>query len=299
NNESPKSVFSQVPPHQKTNEDISSTNCDKIDLEFKDFLGAALDIKVIQEVLLAAADSGHLYFFDVNTGDVINSFSISEKPLTSIYTSISDQECNVYVGCLMGVLTTLDFASKNISNSIQCEEGIQCLEKGWEYMFMGSQGGLVMRYNFKKHKLEAPLKIYDSNILAIKATQEGARRVIIVASRNTEITVRDAMSGLLLRVMDSTFYPTVYAMLLIDNFVYCGTSQHDILVFTFQDGQLQFKYEAVNSKGIVCLKIVGDLLLAGCYNGNIYIYSVSSKKFLGQIAGPGGMLLSMEVHGSK
>ncbi|GJQ86779.1 hypothetical protein Trydic_g5573 [Trypoxylus dichotomus] len=299
--ESSKHVFSDIPPHQEISESeiISNTICDKVDLEFQDFLGAVLDIKVVQEVLLAATDSGNLYFFNASTGDVINSLSISEKPLTSIYTSINDQECNIYVGCVMGVLTTLDFTLKKISSSIQCEESIQCLEKEWEYIFMGSHKGLVMRYNFKKHKLEMSLKIYDSNILAIKATQEGARRVLIVASRSTEVTVRDAMSGLLLRTMDSSFYPTVYTMLLINNSVYCGTSQHDILVFTFQDGQLRFKYDAVNSKGVVCLKVTGDLLFAGCYNGNIYVYSISSKKYLGQIAETGGMLLSMDIHENK
>lgn len=49
----------------------------------------------------------------------------------------------------MGVLTILDFDNRRISNTIQCEEGIQCLEKEWEYIFMGSQKGHIMRYNFK------------------------------------------------------------------------------------------------------------------------------------------------------
>lgn len=70
--------------------------------------------------------------------------------------------------------------------------------------------------------------------MAIKATLEGARRVLLVASRNTQITVRDAMSGLLMRTLDSTFNPTVYTILLENSTIYCGTSQHDILVYTFQ-----------------------------------------------------------------
>lgn len=42
------------------------------------------------------------------------------------------------------------------------------------------------------------------------------------------------MSGLYMRTMETPFFPTVYTLLLEDNLVYCGTSQHDILVYTFQ-----------------------------------------------------------------
>lgn len=78
------------------------------------------------------------------------------------------------------------------------------------------------------------MKIHDTIILSIKATQEGARRVVLIATRNTAITVRDAMSGLLLRTMEGALDPTVYTILLENNLVYCGTSNHNILVYTFQ-----------------------------------------------------------------
>lgn len=104
---------------------------------------------MVQEVLLASTDNGCLYFFDINTGDVINTIQISEKPLTSIHVVTNSDGCNVFLGCLMGILTILNFVTKEISNTVQCEDGIQCLEKQWEYIFMGSHKGHVMRYNLK------------------------------------------------------------------------------------------------------------------------------------------------------
>lgn len=68
----------------------------------------------------------------------------------------------------------------------------------------------------------------------MKATKEGARKVLLVATRNSAVSVRDAMSGLYMRSMETPFLPTVYTLILEDNLVYCGTSQHDILVYTFQ-----------------------------------------------------------------
>lgn len=82
-------------------------------------------------------------------------------------------------------------------------------------------------------EVEDAVRLSQNNILAMKASQEGARRVLLVATRNSAVTVRDAMSGLLLREMHAPIFPTVYTVLLDKNLVYCGTSQHDILVYTF------------------------------------------------------------------
>lgn len=67
----------------------------------------------------------------------------------------------------------------------------------------------------------------------------------------------------------------------------------------FQDGQLVFKHEAAKSKGVVCMQIVGKLLFAGCYNGNIYVYNIKTNDYLGTMKGPGGLLLCMNIVDDK
>lgn len=47
------------------------------------------------------------------------------------------------------------------------------------------------------------------------------------------------------------------------------------------------------------MKIVGRLLFAGCYNGNIYVYNTRTNDFLGTIRGPGGLMLAMEIVGKR
>lgn len=87
---------------------------------------------------------------------------------------------------------------------------------------------------FQTGKIEDSVKVAESNVLVIKAAPEGARRILLVASRKAPVSIRDAMSGLLMREFDPKIFPTVYTLLLENNLVYCGTSQHDILVYTFQ-----------------------------------------------------------------
>lgn len=70
-------------------------------------------------------------------------------------------------------------------------------------------------------------------MLALKATNEGPRRVLIVASRNQPITIRDAQNGLFLRTICGQKSHTVYSLMRDYNFIYCGTSSTSIPVFDF------------------------------------------------------------------
>lgn len=77
----------------------------------------------------------------------------------------------------------------------------------------------------------------SATVLMVKATTEGSRQVLILASRKREIMVRDAFSGLLLRTMCEEQKPTIYSLLLERSFVYCGTSDKGILVLDFNVSQ--------------------------------------------------------------
>lgn len=73
----------------------------------------------------------------------------------------------------------------------------------------------------------------DKSVLALKATNEGPRRILIVASRNQPIAIRDAHTGLFLRTISGQKNHTVYSLLRHDNLIYCGTSSTSINVFDF------------------------------------------------------------------
>lgn len=149
----------------------------------------------------------------------------------------------------------------------------------------------------------------------IKATQEGSRQVLILASRKREIMVRDAFTGLLLRTMCEEQKPTIYSLLLDRSMVYCGTSDKGILILDFnvravyiffhlcfiyflimfmQNGHQVGNYNS--GKGVVCMLMYRSLLFAGCYDGLIYVYNTKTQKHVSTIPGPGeGMLLSLAI----
>lgn len=74
----------------------------------------------------------------------------------------------------------------------------------------------------------------DGLILCLKASKEGPRSIILVASRGKAIQVRDATDGLLLRVLaDEMSNVSVYDMALDANIIYCGCNLQDIFAIDF------------------------------------------------------------------
>lgn len=69
--------------------------------------------------------------------------------------------------------------------------------------------------------------------MALKATKEGPRNIIIVSSRTNHINVRDASSGLLLRTIEVPDKITVYSILLDGGIIHCGTNQNKVISYEF------------------------------------------------------------------
>jgi len=80
---------------------------------------------------------------------------------------------------------------------------------------------------------EEGIPFSEKSVLALKATNEGPRKILIVASRNQPINIRDALTGLFLRTISGQKSHTVYSLLRHDNLIYCGTSSTSINVFDF------------------------------------------------------------------
>lgn len=76
------------------------------------------------------------------------------------------------------------------------------------------------------------VKFSDQSILALRAMKEGPRKVLLVAARSENVTIKDAQTGLLLRSLVGPKM-TVYTLLFEDGKVYCGTSSHQIHVFDY------------------------------------------------------------------
>ncbi|KAJ8924001.1 hypothetical protein NQ315_006777 [Exocentrus adspersus] len=259
-----------------------------------------LVIKLTEDSLVAGTESGKVIFCDLETGSCSKILEVSNVPVTSLLLIRHDENTShMYTGLFENVLKVYNSRNYSLIDSIALDDSVQCMETNWGYVFIGCVRGYLFRYSIKRKIIEYEDKFSDNSILVLKATLEGARRVLVVGSRNTAVCIRDAMTGLYMRIMENVISPTVYSLLIEKNLVYCGTTNHDILVYCFHDGKLMHRYTTTNSKGIGCMKIDRNLLFASCHNGNIYMYNISRNTYIGSIEGPGGVILSMEIFGNQ
>ncbi|XP_076164651.1 uncharacterized protein LOC143145297 [Ptiloglossa arizonensis] len=265
--------------------------------------GPILDIKVFENSFLAASEDGRIYRYNQASNGILNIYKGHKAAVTCLYvynTNIADINKEwMFSGSLDGTLRCY-----NVTTGIQVRDTadvgspIQCMDEAWGIIFIGTKSGHVSRYHVKSGVIKGnSIQFSDKSVLALKATNEGPRRVLIVASRSQPITIRDAQNGLFLRTICGQKSHTVYSLMRDNNLIYCGTSTTSILVFDFTNGDQMMQYDA--GVGIVCMRLYKQLLFAGCYDGNIYVFDTKDHRLVCSIPGPGNMLLSMEVIDNK
>ncbi|KAK1118357.1 hypothetical protein K0M31_015059 [Melipona bicolor] len=265
--------------------------------------GPILDIKVFENSFLAASEDGRIYRYNQASNGILNIYKGHKAAVTCLYvynaisTDISKEW--MFSGSLDGTLRCYNIMTGiQVRDTADIGSPIQCMDEAWGIIFIGTKSGHVSRYHIKTGVIKRDsIQFSDKSVLALKATNEGPRRVLIVASRSQPITIRDAQSGLFLRTICGQKSHTVYSLMRNNNLIYCGTSSTSIPVFDFTNGEQTMQYNA--GVGIVCMRLYKQLLFAGCYDGNIYVFDTKDHQFLCSIPGPGNMLLSMEVIDNK
>ncbi|KYM85433.1 hypothetical protein ALC53_04676 [Atta colombica] len=228
--------------------------------------GPILDLKIFENSFLAASEDGKIYRYSQKSNGILNIYKGHKSAVTCLYIYKSDDagiEKNLmYSGSLDGTLRCYKIMTGAlVGNPAQTKSPIQCMDQAWGMIFIGTKSGHVSRFYIEAGAIkEDSIPFSEKSVLALKATNEGPRRILIIASRNQPINIRDALTGLLLRMISGQNNSTVYSLLRHDNLIYCGTSSTSINVFDF---------------------------------------TANSHKLIHSIRGPGNMLLSVEVVNSK
>lgn len=69
--------------------------------------------------------------------------------------------------------------------------------------------------------------------MAVKATKEGPRKILIIAARACQMNIRDAETGLLLRTLEIPDKITIYSLAIAGGILHCGTNQNELISFNF------------------------------------------------------------------
>ncbi|XP_063367156.1 uncharacterized protein LOC134655651 [Cydia amplana] len=259
---------------------------------------AVLAIEAIDNNFVAACLDGNVYHFN-SDGQLLTTLRGSNLAVTCLIIVKEKYGTTVYTGSLDSRIRYYDLET-GLEKGPECNvlSPIQTMDRAWDTVYVGTRTGFVTQYECKNNMLipRSTMKFSEQSILALRALKEGPRKVLLVAARSENVTIKDAQTGLLMRTLEGPRM-TVYTLVFEEGKVYCGTSSHQIHVFDYNSGSHCGTHSG--GKGAVCLRATGGLLFAGCYDGCVYVYRQGGARPLAQLRGPGLMLLSLAVVGTK
>ncbi|KAM8703798.1 hypothetical protein ACLKA7_008432 [Drosophila subpalustris] len=255
-------------------------------------------IRIYKEHIIAASENGDVYVFNVANHKLERQIIKHSEAITNMF--LCEQESYLFTTSLDGFLKKSSLENlERVMQTVYLKEPLQSIDIAWGVAFIGSRWGNIFTYNIATNKvMDMPLLSTGQSIIAVKATKEGARRIIMLGCKGNFVFLHDAASGLLLRRLSIPEGLNVYSLLLIDGHVFCGTQKNEVYKFEFASGNMCNTLSCGN--GAVAMAVYQDkYLLIGCYDGFIYVLNKETGMRLGRFNGPGRLVLALAIVGDK
>ncbi|KAM4521831.1 zinc finger protein 106 isoform 2-T4 [Odontesthes bonariensis] len=218
----------------------------------------------------------------------VNCLLVSSRPNMPIrlYTGSSDQTIRSY-----------SIKSKKCLEQISLPDRVLCLHIAWNILYAGLASGAVASYDLKTLK---ELDIFECHgprgVSCLGTAQEGARRLLLVGSYDSTISVRDAKSGLLLRSLEG-HTKTVLCMKVVNDLVFSGSSDTSVHAHNIHTGELVRIYKG-HGHAVTSIVILGKVMVTACLDELVRVYELQSHDRLQVYGGHSDMVMCMAVHKS-
>ncbi|XP_028294972.1 zinc finger protein 106-like isoform X2 [Gouania willdenowi] len=225
--------------------------------------------------------------FDGHTNK-INCLLVSAVPNAParLFTGSSDQTIRSY-----------SIKSQKCLNQINLPDRVLCLHIRWNILYVGLASGSVASYDLKTLK---QLDVFECHgprgVSCMGSAQEGARRLLLVGSYDSTISVRDAKSGLLLRSLEG-HTKTVLCMNVVNDLVFSGSSDTSVHAHNIHSGELIRIYKG-HGHAVTSIVILGKVMVTSCLDQLVRVYELQSHDRLQVYGGHSDMVMCMAVHKS-
>ncbi|SPP83911.1 uncharacterized protein LOC117586617 [Drosophila guanche] len=255
-------------------------------------------IRIYKNYILAAAEDGDIYIFNLHNHKLERQIPKHGEAITNMH--LCEQESFLYTTSLDGFLKKSSLENlESVQQTVYFKEPLQSIDIAWDAAFIGSRWGHIFVYNVVTNKMiDSPLLSTGQSIIAVKATKEGHRKIIILGCKGNFVYLHDAATGQLLRRLGVPNGLNVYSLLLNDGHIYCGTQKNEIYKFEFASGNLVTKLSCGNC-AVSMVSFRDRYLLIGCYDGFIYVLDKHKGTQVGRFEGAGRLVLALAIAGGS
>ncbi|XP_037304771.1 zinc finger protein 106 [Pungitius pungitius] len=226
--------------------------------------------------------------FFVGHTNKVNCLLVSTVPKipSRLFTGASDKTIRCY-----SIKTT------KCLDQLSLTDRVLCLHIAWNILYAGLANGSVASYDLKTLK---NLDVFECHgprgVSCLGTSQEGARRVLLVGSYDSSITVRDAKSGLLLRTLQG-HTKTVLCMKVVNDLVFSGSSDTSVHAHNIHTGELVRIYKG-HDHAVTSIVILGKVMVTACLDKLVRVYELQSHDRLQVYGGHTDMVMCMAVYKS-
>ncbi|XP_040919941.1 zinc finger protein 106 isoform X2 [Toxotes jaculatrix] len=218
----------------------------------------------------------------------INCLLVSPLPNmpARLYTGSSDQTIRCY-----------NIKSKQCLQQVSLPDSVLCLHIAWNILYAGLVSGSVASFDLKTLKQLDVFKCHGPRgVSCLGSTQEGTRRVLLVGSYDSTISVRDAKNGLLLRSLGG-HTKTVLSMKVVNDQVFSGSSSTAVHAHNIHTGELVRAYKG-HGHAITAIVILGKVMVTASLDKLVRVYELQSYNCLQVYGGYSDGVMCMTVHKS-
>ncbi|XP_057678628.1 zinc finger protein 106-like [Corythoichthys intestinalis] len=296
--ESPVLSESDPSPLQEVVEVISGEDEPPALGAFSNHTGAVHDLQIHE---------GFLY--TCSADNTARAYSLTSKECQGVFEGHTNKINCLLVSCLPNMPARLFTGSSDQTvriyslktwkclETITLPDRVLCLHIAWNTVFVGLASGSVATFDLKTLK---PLDMFECHgprgISCLGTAQEGARRVLLVGSYDSTISVRDAKSCLLLRSLKG-HTKTVLCMKVVKDLVFSGSSDNSVHAHNIHTGELIRIYKG-HSHAVTSIVILGKVMVTACLDQLVRVYELESHDRLQVYGGHSDMVMCMAVHKS-
>ncbi|KAM8831521.1 zinc finger protein 106 isoform 2-T2 [Spinachia spinachia] len=226
--------------------------------------------------------------FFVGHTNKVNCLLVSTAPQipSRLFTGASDKTIRCY-----------DIKTTKCLDQLSLTDRVLCLHIAWNILYAGLANGSVASCDLKTLK---HLDVFECHgprgVSCLGNSQEGARRVLLVGSYDSSITVRDARSGLLLRTLQG-HTKTVLCMKVVNDLVFSGSSDTSVQAHNIHTGELVRIYKG-HDHAVTSIAILGKVMVTACLDKLVRVYELQSHDRLQVYGGHTDMVMCMAVYKS-
>lgn len=214
-----------------------------------------------------------------------------------LVSTLPNMPARLYTGSSDHTIRCYSIKSKKCLEQILLPDRVLCLHIAWKILYVGLANGSVVSYDLKTLKQLDVFECHSTRgVSCLGTAQEGARRVLLVGSYDSTISVRDAKNGLLLRSLEG-HTKTVLCMKVVNDLVFSGSSDTSVHAHNIHTGELVRIYKG-HGHAVTSIAILGKVMVTACVDKLVRVYELQSHDRLQVYGGHSDMVMCMAIHKS-